>query len=159
MTARTATGLAGLAVVLSIAALVVAILALNQGPSALSVPPGAYTKALVEEAIERYNHDGKDATIAHYMDSKNVDGEWYVFIINEQGRTISHHNPNFLDRDPSERVDSTGYFYGEALLDATEKGQWVDYALLDPETGEEGKKHTWAKRHDGLIFASGWYER
>ena len=66
--------------------------------------------------------------------------------------------PMFLGRDPALRVDSTGRFYGDDLLSATEAGRWVDYVLLNPETGDERQKHTWAVRHDGLIFASGWYE-
>ena len=28
----------------------------------------------------------------------------------------------------------------------------------NPETGEEGRKHSWVVLHDGLIFGSGWYE-
>ena len=72
----------------------------------------------------------------------------------------SHHNPMFIDRDPSLRVDATGHFpmYGDDLLSATESGKWVDYVLLNPETGDDRQKHTWAVLHDGLIFASGWYE-
>ena len=29
---------------------------------------------------------------------------------------------------------------------------------MNPETGDDRQKHTWAVRHDGLLFASGWYE-
>ena len=81
-----------------------------------------------------------------------------MFIVDELGYTIGHHNPMFRNRDPAARVDSTGYFYGGDLLSATEAGRWVDYVLLNPETGDERQKHTWAVLHDGLIFASGWYE-
>ena len=74
------------------------------------------------------------------------------------GVTISHHNPKFRGRDPSLRVDPTGYFYGDELLAADDDGRWVDYVILNPETGENRQKHTWIIRHDGLLFASGWYE-
>jgi hypothetical protein len=155
--------LAVLAIVVSVAALVVAALAYAKEPDALPPPtknvPGLYTKALVDEAIQYYSREGRAAAVEYYSDPANVDGEWYVFIINEEGRTIAHHNPIFLDRDPEERVDSTGYYYGEPLLATTEDGRWVDYTLLNPESGDEAKKHTWAKLHDGLIFGSGWYER
>ena len=87
------------------------------------------------------------------------DGEWYVFIVDGKGYTIAHHNDKFRDRDPSLRVDAVGYFYGDDLLGATEDGRWVDYVILNPESGENDQKHTWAVKHDGLIFASGWYER
>ena len=89
---------------------------------------------------------------------ESVDGQWYVFIIDQDGYTIAHHNPQFRGRDPSLRVDATGYFYGDDLLSATEAGHWVDYVLLNPESGENRQKHTWIVRHDGLLFGSGWYE-
>ena len=121
--------------------------------------PVAYTKAFVQRAIQRYERDGRQATIDYYNSTESVDGEWYVFIIDQDGFTISHHNPQFRGRDPSLRVDATGYFYGDELLGATEEGRWVDYVILNPETGENEQKHTWAVRHEGLLFGSGWYEQ
>ena len=126
------------------------------GPSKSDNP--AYTQAFVERAIGLYDAIGRDATVAYYNTLESVDGQWYVFIIDEDGYTIGHHNSMFIGRDPALRVDSTGRFYGDDLLSATEAGRWVDYVLLNPETGDERQKHTWAVRHDGLIFASGWYE-
>ena len=114
---------------------------------------------MVEEAIRRYERDGLDATVEYYTNAESVDGEWYVFIVNSEGYTIAHHNPTFRNRDPSLRVDSKGRFYGDELLGATADGRWVDYFLENPETGEEAQKHTWAVKHDGMVFASGWYER
>ena len=38
-------------------------------------------------------------------------------------------------RDPRERVDITGYFYGDDLLGAPEEGRWVDYVFLNITTG------------------------
>ena len=113
----------------------------------------------MEEAIRRYERDGLDATVEYYNSAESVDGEWYVFIVNSEGYTIAHHNPKFRNRDPSLRVDSKGRFYGDELLGATADGRWVDYFLENPETGEESQKHTWAVKHDGMVFASGWYER
>ena len=54
--------------------------------------------------------------------------------------------------------DALGLEADDDLLGATEAGRWVDYVLVNPETGDDRQKHTWAVRHDGLIFASGWYE-
>ena len=101
---------------------------------------------------------GLEETVAYYNAQESVDGQWYVFIIDQDGYTIAHHNPQFRGRDPSLRVDATGYFYGDDLLSATEAGHWVDYVLLNPESGENRQKHTWIVRHDGLLFGSGWYE-
>ena len=118
----------------------------------------AYTRAFVSRAIDLYSAIGREDTVAYYNTEESVDGQWYVFIVDEDGYTIAHHNPLFRGRDPSLRVDAAGYFYGDDLLGATESGRWVDYVLLNPETGDERQKHTWAVLHDGLIFASGWYE-
>ena len=128
----------------------------ERGPSKSDVP--TYTRAFVSRAIDLYYAVGREDTVAYYNTTESVDGQWYIFIVDEDGYTISHHNPMFRGRDPSLRVDAAGYFYGDDLLGATESGLWVDYVLLNPETGDDRQKHTWAVRHDGLIFASGWYE-
>ena len=128
----------------------------ERGPSKTDTP--AYTRAFVTRAIDLYNAIGREETLAYYNTVESVDGQWYVFIVDEGGYTISHHNPMFRGRDPALRVDAAGYFYGDDLLGATESGSWVDVVLLNPETGDDRQKHTWAVRHDGLIFASGWYE-
>ena len=118
----------------------------------------AYTQAFVQQAITLYDALGLEKAVEYYSTTESVDGQWYVFIVDEDGYTIAHHNANFLGRDPSLRVDANGHFYGDDLLGADEDGRWVDYVLLNPESGEEQQKHTWAVRYDGLIFASGWYE-
>ena len=128
----------------------------ERGPGKSDAP--AYTKAFVQQAMNLYVALGLEETVAYYNTKESVDGQWYVFIIDPDGYTIAHHNPQFRGRDPSLRVDVTGYFYGDDLLAADENGRWVDYVFLNPETGEHPTKHTWAIRHDGLIFASGWYE-
>lgn len=127
-------------------------------PGTLKSDAPAYTQDFVRKAIALYDALGLDATVEYYNTEGSVDGQWYVFVVGEDGRTIAHFNPEFIGRDPDQRVDSTGYFYGEALLAATESGSWVSYVLTNPDLGTERKKHTWAVSHDGLIFASGWYE-
>ena len=126
------------------------------GPRKSDAP--AYTRSVVQQALNLYDALGREAVVDYYTSKESVDGPWYVFIIDENGYTIAHHNPIFLGRDPSLRVDAKGYFYGDDLLGATEEGRWVDYVLLNPDTGDDRQKHTWAVRHDGLIFGSGWYE-
>ena len=172
MSARLAISLTAAAVMLSAAALAVALMALTKQPpvssgSIIESPiasapakdePAEYTKSLVRDAIQRYEREGLQATIDYYNRTENVDGAWYVFIVNNYGFTIAHHNPKLRNRDPSVRIDSTGRFYGDDLVGATEKGRWVDYVFVNPATGEETQKHTWAVKRDGLIFASGWYE-
>ncbi len=130
----------------------------EKGPAKTNAP--AYTRAFVQQAINLYNAVGLEDTVDYYNTPESVDGQWYAFIIDvESGVTISHHNPALRDRNPSLRVDPTGYFYGGDLLAATESGRWVEYVIVNPETGEDHKKHTFAVLHDGYIFASGWYEQ
>ena len=51
------------------------------------------------------------------------------------------------------------------MLAATEEGKWVTYVYRNPETadamqgyfGDSQVKNVWVQRHDGLLFASGWY--
>ncbi len=126
------------------------------GPSKSDNP--AYTQAFVERAINLYDAVGREATVEYYNTKESVDDQWYVFIIDEDGYTIGHHNPMFRGRDPSLRVDSTGYFYGDELLGASESGRWLQYVFENPDADGERRKHTWAVLHDGLIFGSGWYE-
>ena len=128
----------------------------ERGPGKSDAP--AYTKSFVQQALSLYDALGLDAAIDFYGSKESLDGQWYVFIVDSDGYTIAHHNPMFLGRDPALRIDATGYFYGDDLMSATETGRWVDYVLINPETGDDRQKHTWAVLHDGLIFASGWYE-
>ena len=125
-------------------------------PSLLT-PPGS-PRLFVQQAINLYGALGRDAAVDFYSSPESVDGTWYVFLVGEDGVTFAHPNPRFIGRDPSLRVDATGYFYGDDLLSATGQGRWVDYVLENPETGESEQKHTWVVRHDGILFGSGWYE-
>ncbi len=126
------------------------------GPAKSDAP--AYTQSFVQQAINLYNAVGFEDTIAHYKNPESVDGQWYIFIIDDDGYTISHFNPELIGRDPALRVDATGRFYGDELTGAPESGRWVNYVFINPDTAAQQQKHTWAVRHDGLIFGSGWYE-
>ena len=129
----------------------------EDGPAKSDAPE--YTKSFVQQAINLYGAVGRGGTVAYYSSRESIDGQWYVFIIGGDGYTIAHPNPDFIGRDPALRVDSTGYFYGDDVLGATEAGRWVSYVLTNPETGKEQRKHSWVVRHDGLFFGSGWYEQ
>ncbi len=119
-----------------------------------------YTVATVEKALRLYDSKGRQATLAYYNSPESVDGEWYVIIADENKEIIAHPNPDVLGESlfGPMGVDFTGYRHGEAIAGATEAGKWVDYIFFNPATGRDEYKHTWAVRHDGLIFASGWYQ-
>ena len=120
---------------------------------------GAYTVDYVDRGIELYEAIGIDAAIDYYSTQESVDGPWYMFIINPDGYTVGHPREEIRMRDPSERVDVTGYFYGDDILSTTEEGSWVSYVFLNVATDTQQTKHSWVVKRDGYIFGSGWYER
>ena len=129
--------------------------------------PAEYTKFFVGNAISRYETQGLDATLAHYNREESIDGQWYVFIIDENDLVIGHPDAHRLDLDLKGWVslDATGYNFGPDMLSATAEGKWVSHVYQNPESGGIGAdhtgaleyKHVWVVRHDGLLFASGWH--
>ena len=148
-----------------VAALGAALLALlvaacgDDGPS--KDDPDAYTKHVVQEAIDRYEDDGRQAVIEYYNTMASVDGEWYVFIADEESVIISHApTPANIGLSLYEGlgVDITGFAFGPHMAAATGSGRWISYVFLNPQSGAEETKHSWVVRRDGLLFGSGWYE-
>ena len=121
--------------------------------------PAQYTQSLVQEAIERYDRKGRDAVIEYYNNREIVDGQWYVFIMDENGISVAHPiRKDFIGTDRSQAKDVNGKPYGQELVAATEQGRWVIYVFENPSTKELQQKQTWVVKHNGLIFGSGWYE-
>ena len=129
--------------------------------------PAEYTKFFVSNAISRYETEGREATLAHYSQVESIDDQWYAFIVDEDGVVISHFNAHVLGNNLNGPLgtDAEGYNFGPEMLAATEDGAWVSYVYNNPATGNVGGdhlgaiqlKHAWVVRHDGLLFASGWY--
>ena len=126
--------------------------------------PAEYTQHFVQNAIARYEAQGLDATLAHYNSPQSVDGQWYVFIIDQNDLVIGHPDPGRLGVDLKGWVgtDANGYEFGPEMLAADEDGKWVSYVYRNPESGGIGAgdfelKNVWVEKHDGLLFASGWY--
>ena len=121
--------------------------------------PAQYTQSLVQEAIERYDREGRDAVIEYYNNPEIVDGQWYVFIMDDNGISVAHPiRKDFIGTDRGQAKDVNGKPYGEELVAATEQGHWVNYVFENPDTNELRQKQTWVVKHNGLIFGSGWYE-
>ena len=133
--------------------------------------PAEYTKFFVNNAISRYETQGLEATLAYYNREESIDGQWYVFIIDENDLVVGHPDPDRLGLDLKGWVglDANGYNFGPEMLSATEEGKWVSYVYKNPQknpgTGsispedlsDVDLKNAWIVRHDGLLFASGWY--
>ena len=140
---RTPLILGGLAVVLPAAALVVSIVALLSTPASDHethiVDRGEFTVGLVMDALELYEEEGLPATLEYYNSPDNVQGEWYVFIFDEDNKLIANANQDLLGMDLKGDlgVDSAGYRFGDVMLGATEQGLWVDYVFLNPATGNQ----------------------
>ncbi len=135
----------------------------------VSVPsksdPAAYTKFVVDRAIARYEAEGLDAALAHFNSPDSVDGQWYVFVIDENDIVVGHYAADRRGLDVKGWVgtDINGYNFGPEMLAATEAGRWVPYVYVNPAAdtlGDQGGfelKNAWVVRHDGLLFGSGWY--
>lgn len=120
--------------------------------------PAAYTKSFVQDAIRLYNRGGRQALTNHYNSPESIDGQWYMFVSDENNIMFVHPEPTLVGMNLLDIVDSTGYKSGEAISATTEHGQWFTYSGHNYETGQQARKHAWAIRHDGLIFGSGWHE-
>ena len=128
--------------------------------------PADYTKFFVNNAISRYETQGLESALAYYNREQSVDGQWYAFIIDENDLVIGHPDAHRLGLDLKDWVgtDANGYNFGREMLSATEEGKWVSYVYRNPESGGIGSgfgdvelKNAWVKKHDGLLFGSGWY--
>ena len=129
--------------------------------------PARFTQYFVNSAIARYEVEGLDSTVAHYNDPGHIDGQWYVFIVHQEGEVVSHFNPTLLGEnlDGPLGTDANGYNFGPEMLSTTGEGKWVSYVYNNPENRNDSAnhlgtvelKHAWVVRHDDLIFGSGWY--
>ena len=119
-----------------------------------------FTVDFVQQALDRYEQEGREAAIAYYNDPDNTLGDYYVFIFDEEARLVAHPNPELLGMDlrGSLGLDSHGYQFGDVMVQATEQGLWVDYVFQNPNTGNQEYKHSWVVKRDGLLFGSGWYQ-
>ena len=112
----------------------------------------------MRQAIALYEREGLDATIAFYDSPASVDGEFYLFLIGSDDIYLAHPIlPHLKGADIKGVTDSSGYALGVEIAKATEEGHWVDYLWPNPATRVEEPKSTWVVRHDGLIFATGYY--
>lgn len=121
--------------------------------------PEAFTLAFVQEAIDLYKTDGIEATVAHYGNPENIQGQWYVFITDENDFYVAHAlAPNLIGTDIKSVPGGDGSPTGVEIAKATEEGHWTEYLWPNPETNKLEQKRTWSIRYDGYLFASGYYE-
>ena len=115
-------------------------------------------KEYVSKAVARYEDEGLDATIAYYNGQDSLDGQFYLFLIGADDIYLAHPIfPHLIGTDIKDVVGSDGQELGKEIALATEEGVWVEYLWPHPTTRREQQKVTWALRHGGMIFASGYY--
>ena len=157
-----ALSLSAVAVALSLLALALATLSVDSdGDEGLHLADRyEFTVEFVQEALERYDAEGREAVLEYYSSPESIVGEWYLFVADENGILIGHPDPGVLGRDLNGDlgVDVYGYRFGDVMLGATEQGLWVDYVFQNLQTGNQEYKHAWVVRRDGLLFGSGWYQ-
>ena len=120
--------------------------------------PEAFTVALVQAAIDLYKTEGRDAMVAYYSDPASIDGQWYVFITDENDIYVAHPAaPSFVGRDIKDIEGIDRASVGMEIAMATEEGRWTEYLWPNPETNKLEQKRTWSIRYDGYLFASGYY--
>lgn len=121
--------------------------------------PEAFTLNFVLAAIARYEFYGADATAAYYNAPANIDGQWYVAISDTNDIYVAHPTrPDLIGKDRKETLGRNGEPVGAEIVKATGTGHWVEYLWPNPASGEVEQKRTWAIRHDGYVFGSGYYE-
>ena len=126
--------------------------------SALVEDVAESVKGYVAKAVSRYDSEGLDAVINHYNSQDSLDGQFYLFLIGDDDIYLAHPIfPHLIGTDIKDVVGSDGQELGKEIAEATDEGVWVEYLWPHPATRQEQQKVTWALRHDGLIFASGYY--
>lgn len=121
--------------------------------------PEAFAVALVQAAVDLYKTEGREAMIAYHNSPASIDGQWYVFITDENNIYLAHPvKPEFVGRDITQIPGIDGTLIGVEIAMATSEGRWTEYLWPNPETNKLEQKRTWSIRHDGYLFAAGYYE-
>ena len=127
-------------------------------PAWVGADPQEYTVSYVQRAIERYDRDGLDSLKAYYNSVASFESQWYQFVMDVNDIYIIHpFLPRLIGTDIKNVVGSDGYELGKEFAKATEAGHWIEYLWPHPLTLREAPKVGYAVRHDGMIFASGYY--
>ena len=131
----------------------------EQGPSKSDAP--AYTKAFVRQAINLYDAVGLEATVDYYNLPESVDGQWYMFIVDENETMVAHADESLVGMNINDIQGPNNSFPTGAAVYAVadEDGAWSDYTFTNLDNRAVETKHSWVVMHDGIMFASGWYER
>ena len=87
-------------------------------------------------------------------------GEWYVFVLDADGRTVCHPaKPENVGRMSHDLIDANGKRFGDEFMQAAERGGgWVDYLWPRPGSSTPEPKSTYVvsvKARDGKTYVVG----
>ena len=121
--------------------------------------PAARTQEYVQEAIAYYEREGLEATVTFYNSEESFDGQWNLSVWDANGIAIV---APVLTRSLGTNIQDvrlrSGRELGKEFAAAAEAGGWVTYAVPNIRTSEALYAHQWVIKHDGLIFASRYYD-
>ena len=121
--------------------------------------PEAFTVAFVQAAVDLYKAEGAEVTATYYNDPASIDGQWYVFITDANDIFVAHAPmQELIGTDLKDVIGLDGSALGVEIAKATDTGLWIEYLWPNPESGMDEMKRTWAIRHEGYLFGSGYYE-
>ena len=115
-----------------------------------------FTKQLVSIAVDKYRELGLAGTIAYfaspgsalagleeaiayYNAAETVDGKWFAFIGDPDGKVVGHSDISMVGREVQELL-------GGETFQATEAGFWMESESL----------RVFVTGTDGYVFGSGW---
>lgn len=120
---------------------------------------------MVAKAVALYADKG-EAAIAIFNEGKTtgfVDGEVYIVVQSRgpDGKVLAHGaNSKLVGAQLSDISDPNGLKFGQVMsAEATTAGGWFEYDWPNPETGQVGRKRSWAVLYEDLVFIAGFYLR
>ncbi len=109
-------------------------------------------RALVERALTHLAKAGRHQAAADFRrgDTGFVDRDLYLFIIDRQGRYLVHGSKPTAEGSRVHEVPGMDgdTFVREAWAAAEAGGGWVEYTILNPETGQVQPKSSWIRLVD-----------
>jgi hypothetical protein len=120
--------------------------------------PAGRTAAYVQEAIDYYKSNGREATVARYNSPDSLDGQWGLTLADENDiLLVTPLASHLIGTDLNDLVMPRREI-GKEMAAATEQGIWINYIFPNVRSSETLYAHTWAVRHDGLLFMSRFYD-
>jgi len=145
-----------------LAAVAVALFALNVQAQAPQYASTAEAEALVKKAIVFYKKNGKEKSVAEFQKNPGpfVDRDLYVTVYTLNADALSHINPKMVGKNMMELRDADGKYHIKERMEAAAKGNsgWQDFKFYNPQSKKIEPKRMYWEKYDNLVFAAGAYK-